>query len=276
MLYEKSIMPHHSYLMESDDEALRLDLKTYGNEVETQAVWAGIKPGMRVADLGCGSGKTSYLLNKLNQPGGQTIGIDFSEQRVEYAKAHYRDHGLEFLIKDIREPIDDIGMFDFIWIRFVLEYYRSKSFDILNNVFKILKPGGIICLIDLDHNCLNHFGMSPRLEKATYGIMQALEMKADFDPYVGRKLYAYLYDLGCQAINVRLDPHHLIFGELKEVEAFNWIKKVEIGGKKAGYHFEGYKDGYKEFFEEFKRFFSNPRRFTYTPAICCSGCKPKN
>jgi ubiquinone/menaquinone biosynthesis C-methylase UbiE len=112
MLYEKSIMPHHNYLMESDDEALRLDLKTYGNEVETQAVWAGIKPGMRVADLGCGSGKTSYLLNKLNQPGGQTIGIDFSEQRVDYAKAHYRDHGLEFLIKDIREPIDDIGMSD--------------------------------------------------------------------------------------------------------------------------------------------------------------------
>ena len=45
--------------------------------------------------------------------------------------------------------------------------------------------------------------------------------------------------------------------------------------KKAGYHFEGYKDGYEEFFEEFKRFFSNPRRFTYTPVICCSGSKPK-
>jgi hypothetical protein len=118
--------------------------------------------------------------------------------------------------------------------------------------------------------------MSSRLEKATHGIMQALEMKADFDPYVGRKLYAYLYDLGCQAINVRLDPHHLIFGELKEVEAFNWIKKVETAGKKAGYHFEGYKDGYEEFFEEFKRFFSNPRRFTYTPVICCKGSKPQN
>jgi len=269
-------MPSHNYLMESDDEALRLDLKTYRNEVETQAGWAGIKPGMRVADLGCGSGKTSYLLNKLNKPGGQTMGIDFAEQRVGYAKTHYKAHGLEFLKKDIREPIDDIGMFDFIWIRFVLEYYRSQSFDILSNVFKIIKPGGIICLIDLDHNCLNHFGMSPRLEKATHGIMQALEINADFDPYVGRKLYAYLYDLGCQAINVRLDPHHLIYGELKEVEAFNWMKKVEIAGKKAGYHFEGYKDGYEEFFVEFKRFFSNPRRFTYTPVICCSGIKPQN
>jgi SAM-dependent methyltransferase len=262
--------------MESDDEALRLDLKTDKDEVETQARWAGLKPGMRVADLGCGPGKTSYLLNQLNKPGGQTIGIDFAEQRVQYAKEHYVDPGLEFLLKDIRQPIDNIGMFDFIWIRFVLEYYRTKSFDILKHIMTVLKPGGIICLIDLDHNCLNHFGMSPRLEKATYGIMQALEMNADFDPYIGRKLYAYLYDLGCQGINVRLDPYHLIFGELKEVEAFNWIKKVEIAGKKAGYHFDDYENGYEEFFEEFKRFFSNPRRFTYTPVICCKGIKPKN
>ena len=269
-------MTSHNYLMESDDEALRLDLKTYSNEVENQARWAGLRPGMRVADLGCGSGKTSYLLNRLTKPNGRTVGIDFAEQRVAYARKHYTDSGIEFLRKDIREPIDDLGMFDFIWIRFVLEYYRLNSFDILNNVIKILKPGGIICVIDLDHNCLNHFGMSPRLEKATYEIMQALEIKADFDPYVGRKLYAYLYDLGCQKINVRLDPHHLIFGELKEVEAFNWIKKVEIAGKKAGYHFEGYENGYDEFFEEFKQFFSNPRRFTYTPVICCRGIKPND
>ena len=42
------------YLMESEAEAIRLDVKTDGRAVERQARWAGLKPGMRVADLGCG------------------------------------------------------------------------------------------------------------------------------------------------------------------------------------------------------------------------------
>ena len=47
-----SKMNHRGYLMESSEETLRLDLKTDGKTIEYQATWAGIKPGMRVADLG--------------------------------------------------------------------------------------------------------------------------------------------------------------------------------------------------------------------------------
>ena len=35
-------------------------------------------------------------------------------------------------------------------MRFVLEYYAASSFDIVKNIVEILKPGGIVCLIDLD------------------------------------------------------------------------------------------------------------------------------
>jgi len=51
----------YGYLMESDEEALRLDIKTVPALVEAQARWAGIEPGMRVADLGCGAGKTTSI-----------------------------------------------------------------------------------------------------------------------------------------------------------------------------------------------------------------------
>ena len=40
-----------SYLMENESETYRLDIKTDENIVKEQALWAGIKPGMRVADL---------------------------------------------------------------------------------------------------------------------------------------------------------------------------------------------------------------------------------
>jgi ubiquinone/menaquinone biosynthesis C-methylase UbiE len=261
--------------MENDEETLRLDLKTDPKAIEKQALWAGIKPGMRVADLGYGSGKTSYYLHKLVQPKGTVVGVDIAEDRIKYAKKHYNKNGIKYIQRDIRDPLDDLGIFDFIWVRFVLEYHRSKSFDIVKNISRILKPGGILCLIDLDYNCLSHFGLSERLHKTLHGIMKALEQTADFDPYVGIKLYSFLYDLGYEDIDASLAPHHLIFGKLKEIDAFNWMKKLEVAVKKSGFHFLEYKGGYEEFLEECKRFFSDPRRFTYTPLIACRGCKPK-
>ncbi len=266
-------MSKKEYLMESDEEAIRLDVKTDPRVVEGQAQWAGVCPGMRIADLGCGSGKTSFILNRIAQPNGETIGVDIAEQRVRFAQTNYIAEGLSFTQMDIRGSLESLGQFDLVWIRFVLEYYRSSSFDIVKNIAKTVKPGGHLCLIDLDHNCLNHYGLTPRIEKALSGIMQSLEEKADFDPFVGRKLYAYLYDLGFQDIDVGLIPHHLIFGTLSEADAFNWTKKVEIAAKYSGYLFEEYENGFDGFFAEFKRTFTDPRRFTYTPVISCRGRK---
>ena len=267
-------MEKGSYLMESNEEALRLDIKTDVKAVERQAIWAGIRPGMRVADIGCGPGKTTDTLHRLVQPGGMAVGVDTSGERVIYAQERYKTEGIEFRCNDISKPLDELGMFDFIWVRFVLEYYRSDSFEIVKNISKILKPGGILCLIDLDNNCLSHFGLSLRLERTVSSIMKQLEEKANFDPYVGRKLYSYLHDLGFRDIDVDVTAHHIIFGELKDIDAFNWIKKVEVAPKKIGFQFEEYEGGYEEFQKEFEEFFRNPRRFTYTPLILCRGSKP--
>ena len=266
-------MNQRGYLMESDEESVRLDLKTDGTLVEKQALWAGIKPGMRIADLGCGAGKTTFHLNKLAQPRGWTVGVDSAPQRILYAESHYSHPGIEYLCRDIRQPLEDIGMFDFIWVRFVLEYYRLESFEIVKNISKILKPGGIMCLIDLDCNCLRHFGFSRRLEKVLLDLMHALEERFNFDPYVGIKLYSYLYDLGYQEIDVDVTTHNLIFGEMKGTDYFNFAKKVEIAAKLSGYQFVGFEDGYEGFLKEFNDYFSDLRRFTYTPLISCRGIK---
>jgi ubiquinone/menaquinone biosynthesis C-methylase UbiE len=261
------------YLMENDEEAYRLDIKTDTGVVERQALWAGINPGMRVADICCGSGKATYVLHKLVQPYGTVVGVDGSEQRIRYAKKHYGAYGIEFHRRDMRQPLDSLGMFDFIWVRFVLEYHLSNSFEIVQNLSGILKPGGVLCLIDLDYNCLSHFGLSKKLERALFAAIRKLEETANFDPYAGRKLYDHLYRLGYQDIDVNVAAHHLIFGELKDVDAFNWAKKFEVVSSKIQFQFEDYK-GYKEFIEDFNKFFADPKRFTYTPVISCRGRKP--
>jgi len=267
-------MSNSEYLMESPDESLRLDLKADPQILIKEATWAGIKPGMRVADLGCGPGKTTYHLNKLVQPNGSATGIDISKQRIEYAQTHYQDEGLEFHLGDIRKPLGYPGSFDFIWVRFVLEHFRKNSFDIVKNIISILKPGGILCLVDLDFNCLIHHGIPARLEKALFGLMSLLEEQANFDPYVGRKFYSYLYDLGFQDIDIDITAHHLIYGELRDIDERNWLYKVEVAAKASGYPFKEFAGGYEEFKSEFLSSFRDHRRFTYTPIILARGRKP--
>jgi ubiquinone/menaquinone biosynthesis C-methylase UbiE len=260
--------------MEHEAECFRLDLKTDSQCVTQQAQWAGIRPGMRVADIGCGSGKTTSFLHRLLQPGGEIVGIDASKSRISHATEHYGAPGIEFVCRDMYETLEDLGEFDFIWVRFVLEYHSSKSRDIVSNLTRLLSPGGILCLIDLDNNCLNHFGLNARLESTACAIINILEKDFDFDPYAGRKLYSYLYDLDYRDIAVDAAAHHLIYGELNEVDSYNFGKKVEVAAKKSGYQFDEYAGGYDEFVEEFRSFFADPKRFTYTPIILCRGVKP--
>ena len=263
------------YLMEHGDESLRLDIKT-DNEVRArQARWAGVAPGMRVADVGCGSGKTTSKLGELAQPGGSALGIDIAEQRINFARENYESKEVAFLHRDARPPMTDLGHFDLVWVRFLLEYHRVNSFDLVRNISDIVKPGGTLCLIDLDYNCLSHYGHSDRMDRALAATMKSLETKANFDPYVGRKLYSFLYDLGYQDIDVEVGAHHQIFGELKHADDFNWTKKVEVGARYSGYDFAEFENGFEQFLSEFRTFFADPRRFTYTPIIACRGRKPR-
>jgi SAM-dependent methyltransferase len=267
-------MKKSGYLMESEAEALRLEMKTDDTQTAVQATWAGLLPGMRVVDLGCGPGRTTSVLHELAQPAGETVGVDFSQTRIDFAREHYCSPGLSFQCRDIREPLTDLGRFDFVWVRFILEYYRACSFDLARNIANLVNPGGILCLIDLDNNCLNHHEMPSRLKSTTNALMKVLQEDGDFDPFVGRKLYSYLYDLGFEEIRVEVAGHHVIYGELQESDAFNWLQKVEVAPSKLGFTFDLYPGGQPEFLAEFKKFFSDPRRFTYSPLILCRGRKP--
>jgi hypothetical protein len=156
----------------------------------------------------------------------------------------------------------------------VLEYNRMESREIVDNLTACLNPEGLLCLLDLDNNCLNHYELRPEMEKILVQLINNVERDYDFDPFCGRKLYSYLFDLDYRDISVEMMPHHLFFGEINSTDMFNWIKKVEVASKRLAPLFERYPGGYGAFFTDFNEFFRSPRRFTYTPLILCRGCKP--
>ena len=263
--------------MENAEEEKRLDIKTDPDAVKEQALWFGIGPGVRVLDVGCGPGKTTSLLYDLIQPNGEAVGVDIAESRIRHARSFYGGKpGIEFQVRDVRLPMKDLGQFDFIWVRFLLEYYRDGALDIIKNINANMKPGGYICLLDLDYNCLSHWEIPQALEVVLVKVMLHAQDNYNFDLYAGRKFYAHLYDLEFEDISLNIMAHHLIYGELQPSDEFNWMKKLEVGAEKAPEIFKTYPGGSNQFLADFKVFFRNPRRFTYSPLILCKGRKYLN
>jgi ubiquinone/menaquinone biosynthesis C-methylase UbiE len=269
------LMKRHSYLMDNVDESIRLEIKTDPDAVRKQAIWCGLKPGMRVLDAGCGTGKISSILGEMVGPGGEVVGLDYSEERISYARNKYgQEHALTFGVHDLRDVLPDTESFDLVWVRFVLEYNRIESREIIDNLTACLKPDGLLCLLDLDNNCLSHYELRPDMKRILEQLINKVERDYDFDPFCGRKLYSYLYDREYRNISVEMMPHHLFYGEIASTDMFNWIKKVEVASKRLAPVFEEYPGGYETFFGDFEQFFRSPRRFTYTPLILCKGTRP--
>lgn len=262
--------------MENREETTRLEIKTDTETVKQQAMWCGLKPGMRVLDAGCGPGKTTSSLYEMIQPGGAIVGVDNSEKRISYANQHYANgEDISFHVHDLRNPLEGFGQFDIIWVRFLLEYYRQGSMDIVENLKDCLNPGGYLCLIDLDCNCLGHYALPPGIQDILFELSRVVDEKYNFDTYAGRKLYSYLYDSGFEDIEVSLTAHHLIYGNnLRDADIFNWTKKMEMAAHLLGDVFDKYPGGYEAFSADFHTFFLDPRRFTYTPLVLCKGRTP--
>ncbi|MBE0598037.1 MAG: methyltransferase domain-containing protein [Desulfuromonadales bacterium] len=270
-----------TYLMEHKDEEARLEIKTDPEVVKRQAAWAGIKPGMRVLDVGCGIGKTTAALAELVGPAGQVVGLDYSAKRLALAQERYGSDRIRFIHHDIRTPFHSSPPFDAVWARFILEYFRHDQLAIVGNITASLGLGGIACLVDSDCNSLLHHGQDERLQKTLEDIMGRLARDHDFDAYAGRRLFGHLRSLGFHDISCRIEPHHLIYGELSTVDAYNWTRKIEQSARVsgctfdeyAGEEFSRYPSRYDAFVAECTRFFTSPERFSYTPLVICRGLK---
>lgn len=267
-----------TYLMEHAEEHLRLEIKTDPESVKRQASWAGIRSGMRILDVGCGSGVTTSALADLVGEEGEVVGLDFSEERLFAARKKFGRENVKFICHDIRKPFLDEKKYDAVWMRFLLEYFREEQKQVIVNSVSSLVDGGIVCLVDLDNNSLCHDGHNERLQNTLNDIMARLESSFNFDPYAGRRLYGHLCDLGFKNLSCNLEAHHLIYGNLEEKDSYNWLKKIEIAAIKSGCDFSRYygsdKAGaFQEFLCDFRTYFGDKKRFCYTPLIMCRGQK---
>jgi ubiquinone/menaquinone biosynthesis C-methylase UbiE len=103
---------------------------------------AGIDPGMRVLDLGCGAGDVSLLATELIGPAGSVIGIDRNQVVLNVARERAREAGLphiNFVCASVEEFSAD-EPFDLVIGRHIL-LHQSEPITFLRNAASSPAPG---------------------------------------------------------------------------------------------------------------------------------------
>jgi len=114
--------------------------------------------GLKVLDLGSGSGRDVYLISNLVGEEGHVTGVDMTEEQLQVARAHvtyhteafgYQEPNVSFVkafIEDLSDLPDDA--FDLVVSNCVVNLANNKD-KVLSEVYRVLKEGGELYFSDV-------------------------------------------------------------------------------------------------------------------------------
>jgi SAM-dependent methyltransferase len=146
--------PQPRYILGHDrDELDRLinQARFFGDLTEEVLRRAGVEPGMRVLDVGCGTGDVSFRAARLVGPTGAVLGVDRSAEAVAVAEHRARDAGLghvSFVVQDLSQ-VTVAAPVDALVGRLVLMYLDDPA-AALRRLLGGVRPGGVVAFQEMD------------------------------------------------------------------------------------------------------------------------------
>jgi tocopherol O-methyltransferase len=133
---------HHGYWTRGDETKEQAQVQLIEHLAET----AGIRPGMKILDAGCGFGTTSIHLAK--HYAAEVTGITISPVQVDMAKqaAAREKADVKFLLMDA-EAMTFEEPFDLVWSVESISHYPNKD-RFFSRASQLLKSGGTLAIID--------------------------------------------------------------------------------------------------------------------------------
>lgn len=116
--------------------------------------------GLRILDLGSGSGRDCYIAAQLVGESGEVVGVDMTNEQLDVANKHLEYHREKFgyeksnveFVKGNIENLDELNFasesFDLIISNCVINLASNKD-KVLADAFKLLKPGGEMYFSDV-------------------------------------------------------------------------------------------------------------------------------
>lgn len=189
------------YLFDRQREERRLIAQSRLFDPLTERLFrtAGVSPGMRVLDLGCGVGDTAILASRIVGSQGSVMGIDISPEPLEVARRRVRAAGLNnvlFVETEAGSPVLAGEKFDAIVGRLILMYINDAA-AVVRTSATMLRPGGILCFHEVDATFDPCFPPLPLWSEARQRFLAAAQA-AGVDMRMGLRLHQILSAAGVQ------------------------------------------------------------------------------
>jgi ubiquinone/menaquinone biosynthesis C-methylase UbiE len=190
----------------ADVEVQRLLLqgRLYNDYTEHALRLAGLRPGMRVLDVGCGPGDVSFIAARLVGPTGTVLGVDAAPEMVELARARAAEEGLS-AVQFKQAAIDAIAMdepVDAVVGRLILMHLPDPA-AALRHLGSFVRPGGVIAFSENDIIGARSTPDMPLFGQVTAGIVRAFEA-IGLSPQFGTTLHTIFAAAGLGAPHLTL------------------------------------------------------------------------
>jgi ubiquinone/menaquinone biosynthesis C-methylase UbiE len=121
---------------------------------------ARVRPGLRIIDIGCGTG---IYTNELCDAGAKVVGVDISPEMLAIAAEKNKRHGknVSFVAGDAASlPFAD-GSFDMAVSISAMEFFADPA-KCLQEMYRVVKPGGRLIVATL--NSRNPWALQRRIK----------------------------------------------------------------------------------------------------------------
>ncbi len=224
-------MSNEKYVLATGEDAeyrLQIVNSVHGGDSENFLRRAGLREGLKVAEIGCGVGVMACWIAEQIGTSGELFGIDISAAQVEQAAKRVQRRGLpnaHFEAMPADKTGLDEGTFDLVYSRFMLMHVQDAT-SALREMVRLLKPGGILAVEDGDF-------FSPFCYPPSKAYARAFELYRGFgkrhgeDFAIGQKLYKLVCDLGLSEVEVELAQPILTHGDAKRLPEWTLIESAQ-------------------------------------------------